>query len=117
MKKKSFFVYVLSMYLALTPLSQAETDIKPKHISIAVLAVNQQSMSLFSEQFNTFNNSQSEIKVEVDFYSDQGHKSKLSSWLESGEYDLIHWQAGKRLDDIVGQQLLLPIHTLIEKKY
>ena len=116
MKIKPFFVSVLSVYFALTTLSQAKVDIKLKHISIAVLAVNDQSMSLFSEQFTIFNNSQSEIRVEVDFYSDQGHKSKLAGWLESGEYDLIHWQAGKRLGDIVEQELLLPIDTLIDKK-
>ena len=85
MKIKPFFVSVLSVYFALTTLSQAKVDIKLKHISIAVLAVNDQSMSLFSEQFTIFNNSQSEIRVEVDFYSDQGHKSKLAGWLESGE--------------------------------
>jgi ABC-type glycerol-3-phosphate transport system substrate-binding protein len=116
MKLRIFFIFVVSLYLSFIALSLAETDSKPKHISIAVLAVNDQSMSLFSEQFRIFNHSQSKITVEVDFYSDQGHKSKLSGWLESGEYDLIHWQAGKRLNDIVEQELLLPIDTLIDKK-
>lgn len=116
MKLRIFFIAILSLYVSFEVLSQAETAIKPKPISIAVLAVNDQSMSFFSEQFRLFNDSQSEIVVEVDFYSDQGHKSKLSGWLESGEYDLIHWQAGKRLEDIVTQELLLPIDTLIDKK-
>ena len=92
------------------------THAKPKQISVAVLALNKQQISLFAEQFNRFNNSQSQVMVDVDFFSDQGLKSKLSSWLESGEYDLIHWQAGKRLDDIVLQELLLPIDLLVDKK-
>jgi ABC-type glycerol-3-phosphate transport system substrate-binding protein len=115
MKIKQLFVCVLSLYLASTTLSQAKTDAK-QHISVAVLAINKQQIKLFLEQFKLFNQAQTQIVVDVDFYSDQGLKSKLSSWLESGEYDLIHGQAGKNLDDIVKQELLLPIDTLMDKQ-
>lgn len=115
MNKRVFLLSVVSLLLAFITLTHSVTYAEPKPISVAVLAVNDQSMSLFSEQFRLFNDSQSEIVVKVDFYSDQGHKSKLSGWLESGEYDIIHWQAGKRLEDIVTQELLLPIDTLIDK--
>lgn len=116
MKIKQFLVSVFSVYLTFITLSQAQTHPQQKHISVAVLAINEQQIALFSEQFSRFNRSQSKIFVNVDFFSDQGLKSKLTAWLESGEYDLIHWQAGKRLDDIVKQELLLPIDSLIDKQ-
>jgi len=97
-------------------LSHSIAYAKPNQISVAVLAINKQQITLFSEQFSRFNNSQSQLTVNVDFYSDQGLKGKLLGWLESGEYDLIHWQAGKRLEDIVAQELLLPIDSLIDKE-
>jgi ABC-type glycerol-3-phosphate transport system substrate-binding protein len=115
MKTSSFFISALILYLALVMLSHPIVYAKPKNISIAVLAINKQQIALFGETFSRFNNSQSQITVNVDFFSDQGLKSKLSQWLESGEYDLIHWQAGKRLNDIVEQELLLPIDSLIDK--
>lgn len=116
MNIKSFFVSALSLYLTTVMLSHTTVYGKQKKLSVAVLAINKQQIELFSEHFNRFNDSQSEITVNVHFYSDQGHKSKLSSWLESGEIDLIHWQAGKRLGDIVKQELLLPIDSLIDTK-
>jgi ABC-type glycerol-3-phosphate transport system substrate-binding protein len=115
MKIKSCTHVSLIFWSALVMLSQTSVYAK-QNISVAVLAINKQQISLFADQFRRFNESQSEIVVSVDFYSDQGHKSKISGWLESGEYDLIHWQAGKRLNDFVDQELLLPIDSLIDKK-
>jgi ABC-type glycerol-3-phosphate transport system substrate-binding protein len=112
MKIKFLFLSVISLMM----FDQVTAYASQKKISIAVLAINKQQIELFSEQFARFNNAQSEIKVNVDFYSDQGLKSKLSGWLESGEYDLIHWQAGKRLDNIVNQELLQPIDSFIDKQ-
>ena len=115
MKIKSFFISALSLYLALFLLNDATVFAKQKKLSVAVLVINKQQIELFSEHFSRFNDSQSEITVNVDFFSDQGHKNKLLEWLESGEYDLIHWQAGKRLNDIFNQELILPIDSLIDK--
>ncbi|WP_339719291.1 extracellular solute-binding protein [uncultured Paraglaciecola sp.] len=115
MKISTFFVYALILSLAPLVLKHSIIHAKPTPISVAVLTVNKQQIALFAEQFSRFNHLQSEIVVDVDFYSDQGLKSKLSGWLESGKYDLIHWQAGKRLNDIVLQELLLPIDLLIDK--
>lgn len=116
MKIMSLFFPVFSLCVILATLSQSVAYGEPKQVAVAVLAVNKQQIDLFAEQFQRFNDSQSNIKVDVDFYSDKGLKSRLSGWLESGEYDLIHWQAGKRLDVIVEQELLLPIDTLISEQ-
>ncbi|MEP1447943.1 MAG: ABC transporter substrate-binding protein [Paraglaciecola sp.] len=106
----------LILCLATMSLNFSTVHAKPIQLSVAVLAINKQQISLFAEQFYHFNNLQSDVVIDVDFFSDQGLKSKLVGWLESGKYDLIHWQAGKRLDDLVVQELLLPIDTLIDKK-
>ncbi|WP_293745652.1 extracellular solute-binding protein [uncultured Paraglaciecola sp.] len=116
MNKRLFSLSALSLLLGFITLTHSVSYAKSKQISVAVLAINKQQIALYDELFGRFNRSQSQLTVNVDFYSDQGLKSKLSSWLESGEYDLIHWQAGKRLDDIVEQELLLPIDSLIDKK-
>ncbi len=106
----------LTLLMAFFMLNAAPCDAQKKQISVAVLSINEQQMALFSQQFQAFNQQQSEFVVEFDFYSDEGHKAKLASWLESGKYDLIHWQAGKRLTDIVAQELILPIENLLDKQ-
>ncbi|MBU3004852.1 ABC transporter substrate-binding protein [Paraglaciecola arctica] len=109
-------ISALILCLATVLLNISTIHAKPVQLSVAVLAINKQQISLFAEQFYRFNNLQSEVVIDVDFYSDQGLKSKLLGWLETGKYDLIHWQAGRRLDDLVVQELLLPIDRLIDKK-
>lgn len=116
MKIRSYCISVAVFYLVAVMLNYSNAFAKPKQISVAVLAINEQQISIFAEQFERFNNSQSEVIVNVDYYSDQGLKSKLSGWMESGKYDLVHWQAGKRLHDVVAQELLLPIDSLIDSK-
>jgi ABC-type glycerol-3-phosphate transport system substrate-binding protein len=87
--------------------------LKETTLSIAVLAATPQQVSGFSQQFTHIDTSLPKIKIKMDFYSDQGLKNKLADWLENGKYDLIHWQAGKRLEDLVNQELIQPIDTLI----
>ena len=112
-RKLLFFTPSLILMLILQCFSTVYA--KPQPVSMAVLVVNQQQINAFEELINRFNSSQSELVVNIDFFSDQGLKSKISSWLESGEYDLIHWQAGERLQRIVKQELVRPIDSIISK--
>ena len=76
MKIKSFFISALSLYLALFLLNDATVFAKQKKLSVAVLVINKQQIELFSEHFSRFNDSQSEITVNVDFFSDQSHEGE-----------------------------------------
>lgn len=83
-------------------------------IRVALLTTGEMQMAAYSRLFSQFE-SVSGVQVELDFYSDITFKKHLSSWLERGEYDLLYWQAGQRLEKLVREQTIVPIDSFINE--
>jgi ABC-type glycerol-3-phosphate transport system substrate-binding protein len=98
--------------LCLLPISSHAAD---KRISVAVLTTDENQFSAYAKIFNRYEALHPEVKIHLDFYSDKSYKSKIDSWLEQGKYNLLYWQAGKRLTKLVNNDLLHPLDSLIDR--
>jgi len=103
----------MSLYFCETSDVRAAEPQYTKTLSVAVLTTNESQIKAFSDTFNQYEALHPDTKIRLDFYSDLNYKQKLPLWLEQGGYNLLYWQAGKRLDRLVEQDLLHPIDALI----
>lgn len=87
-----------------------------KSLSIAVLSVDTEQIAAFSKWVQYFEQANKDVSLKIDFYSDKNYKKNINNWLETGTYDLLYWQAGKRLNDLVDLQLVTPINSVLKNK-
>ena len=109
-KCSSILLCLISLLLQLN--SFADTQ-PPESLKVAFLSADPKQVdafSLWTELFEQY----SGIDVDIQSVSDAKLKADLNHWLESGEFDIIHWQAGKRLTDLVEKGYLTPISNLID---
>jgi ABC-type glycerol-3-phosphate transport system substrate-binding protein len=107
------YLALITIGLAIMPCRSAASD--PQRLSVAVLSANEEQIAAFSDIFNLYEKRYPEVQIQLDFYSDLSFKKRLPGWLEEGNYNLLHWQAGRRLDRLVEQDLLQPIGSIIDK--
>lgn len=88
-------------------------SVEKQQISIAVLSVDQQQMTAFTKWARYFEQYDKNLSLNITFYNDARYKSHIENWLEQGTHDLLYWQAGRRLDNLVGRHLVTPVETLI----
>jgi ABC-type glycerol-3-phosphate transport system substrate-binding protein len=93
--------------LIVKPIAAIETSVK-----IAVLTTGPKQMEAYNTLFSQLESS-TDIKVELQFFSDITFKKHIKDWIETGTYDLLYWQAGKRLQDLVATQEIVPLSSLI----
>lgn len=84
-------------------------------IRVALLTTSESQMAIYSRLFAQFE-SHSGIKVDIKFFSDITFKKHVNTWVEFGNYDVLYWQGGDRLKNLVDQESLLPIDELIDTK-
>lgn len=82
-------------------------------IRVALLATGEKQMATYGRLFSQFE-AASNVKVQLDFYSDITFKKHIQDWIELGGYDLLYWQAGNRLEKLVKAQTIVPIDSLID---
>lgn len=87
-----------------------------KILSIAVSSSNTEQIGVYAKWIQYFEQSNKDISVNIDFHSDVNYKRNLKTWLEAGTYDVLTWQAGKRLDDLVDLQLVTPMHSVLRNQ-
>lgn len=86
-----------------------------ERVSVAILSTNDDQMVTYQQLFRQFETATG-IRVDLQFYNDFTYKQRFDGWLESGNHDLLYWQAGERLKRLVDNQLVVPIDTLIDKE-
>jgi ABC-type glycerol-3-phosphate transport system substrate-binding protein len=94
--------------LVVGPISAIEKSVK-----IAVLTTGPQQMAAYNKLFSQFESS-TNINVELQFFSDITFKKHIKDWIELGTYDLLYWQAGKRLEDLVTSEEIIPLSNLMK---
>lgn len=104
---RKFFIVIFLLAICLP--SQAKTDT----IAIAILSQDPEQMAVYSNYFTQFEQRHPEVSIKLDFYSDASYKAKINDWLELGQYDLFYWQSGRRLTNLVENDLLMPIDELL----
>lgn len=87
---------------------------KNNELAIAVLSADHAQIAAYTTWFNRFELSNPDITLKVDFYSDESYKKQLDSWLQSGSYDLLYWQAGSRLKRLVKNGWLQPVSSILD---
>ncbi|GAC11753.1 ABC transporter substrate-binding protein [Paraglaciecola chathamensis] len=108
MRKLLRLFTVIGCYLALsTSVLAAQT------LSVAILTTGERQTDVYRQAFSDFEEQFSRYNVQVAFYNDKDFKRLLPSWLESGEHDLLYWQAGERLQTLIEQDVIQPIDTLL----
>lgn len=105
-------VKLLSWLVLTTCMSGAA--LSTEKVRVALLTTGDMQMAAYSRLFGQFEGV-SGIQVELEFYSDITFKKHLSNWLERGDYDLLYWQAGQRLEKLVRDQTIVPIDTFINE--
>ena len=83
-------------------------------LRVAVLSVDTEQISAYSEWAVKFESAHPEISLTINYYSDKAYKTKLNTWLEDGTYDLVYWQSGERLASLVDKQLIVPISGILD---
>lgn len=82
-------------------------------LKIAILATGPEQMRVYSNLFTQFENS-TDIQVDVQFFSDINFKKHIRNWVELGTYDVLYWQGGKRLTNLISKQEIVPLSDLID---
>ncbi|REL34400.1 ABC transporter substrate-binding protein [Thalassotalea euphylliae] len=81
-------------------------------LNVAVLYSTPGHRSLFEGVREEFEQHHPDITLNFTGLVDASYKQALVPWLESGEMDVLYWQAGERLKNLVRQDLLLPLTEL-----
>lgn len=84
-------------------------------IKLAFLTADPSQMQALSSLADRFEQAYPEHVLEVHAYSDLAFKENLTTWLEQGTFDVVHWQAGGRLFSVVDKGLAWPINDLVGK--
>ncbi|WP_181901512.1 ABC transporter substrate-binding protein [Thalassotalea euphylliae] len=84
----------------------------PATLNVAVLYSTPGHRSLFEGVREEFEQHHPDITLNFTGLVDASYKQALVPWLESGEMDVLYWQAGERLKNLVLQDLLLPLTEL-----
>ncbi len=53
-------------------------------------------------------------EVEVRTYSDASYKSSIDQWMADGDYDIVHWQSGRRLNQYVDKDQISPLNEYVD---
>ena len=106
-----YFTFV-TIGLVLIPCKSALSD--PQRLTVAVLSASEEQIAAFSDIFYLYEKRYPNVQIQLDFYSDLSFKKRFPRWLEEGKYNLIHWQAGQRLNRLVELDLLQPVGSLID---
>lgn len=85
----------------------------PSAIKVALLTTSESQMATYSRLFSQFE-SASNISVDVKFYNDITFKKHMKTWIEFGDFDVLYWQAGDRLEKLVEDQAIIPIDELVD---
>lgn len=85
----------------------------PSTIRVALLTTSESQMATYSRLFSQFE-SNSNISVKVKFYSDITFKKHINTWIEFGDFDVLYWQAGDRLEKLVNDESIIPIDELVD---
>ncbi|MDM7861778.1 extracellular solute-binding protein [Alteromonas sp. ASW11-36] len=73
-----------------------------------------EALDLWSKRFEIANPG---YVLDVRAYSDASFKRDLKFWLDNGQFDVIHWQAGRRLTDLIEQQYLTSMEEILEADF
>jgi len=98
-------------FLSFSAIAQAQ-----QVLSVAVLTTNERQSDIYRGVFNDFSTQSSQYDVNVTFFSDKEFKRLLPKWLETGEFDLLYWQAGERLRSLIAQDVIQPIDSLLPRE-
>jgi ABC-type glycerol-3-phosphate transport system substrate-binding protein len=93
---------------------QTFAEDKKESLKIAFLSADLLQINALSDLANKFEAKNPNIKLSIQSFSDESFKQKLPTWIETGEFDLLHWQAGERLGRLVDNELITPISSIID---
>lgn len=105
---KVVVVSFLVLFSAIWPLHAADHNLK-----VAILISADKQIAAYNSLFSQFENSTG-IDVQLDFYSDISFKKHIKNWVELGTYDVLYWQAGKRLSLLVDKKEIVPLDDLLD---
>lgn len=104
----------LVLLLLLFHISTESVEANRVELKVAVLTVDSAQISAYAAWANKFEALNPDTTLKIDYYSDRAYKAGINSWLEDGAYDVMYWQAGTRLSNLVDTDLLRPISSLID---
>ena len=114
-----WIVFLLTtLFLQSSFANDAATEMADRRsLSVALMVNNQNEASSYDVAFNKFEQLNPNINLNIKYLPDQLYKENIAQWLNTGEFDLVYWQAGyNRLHDFVAQDLLLDMTELWEKE-
>lgn len=93
---------------------QTFAEDKKESLKIAFLSADLLQIKALADWANLFEAQNPNIEVSIQPFSDENFKQKIPTWIETGEFDLLHWQAGERLSRLVKNELITPINSVID---
>lgn len=111
--KSTFCIITITFLSGFLTFSQA-WGLEKERVRVAILTTNDDQMVTYQQLFRQFETATG-ISVDLQFYNDSTYKQRFNSWIELGNYDLLYWQAGKRLKRLVEDQSILSIDSLIDR--
>ena len=78
-------------------------------LTVTFLSADPTQTQAVSNWVNRFESIHPHINVNLRTYSDKAYKQNIEGWLQSGDVDVLYWQTGKRLDELVNRQLIRPL--------
>jgi multiple sugar transport system substrate-binding protein len=85
-------------------------------LNIAFLSADQLQIATLSRWVNAFELEHPGIEIDLRSFSDANYKQNFKTWLANGSFDIMYWQAGKRLEDIVSQGLVNPVENILSQQ-
>ena len=105
----SLLVCGILLFSPITTLAQDDRE----PVRVALLVTGDAQMKSYSNMFENFEQ-QFGYPIDLKFYSDITFKTHIDKWINSGEYDLLYWQAGKRLENLIDRDGIIALNKLIE---
>lgn len=102
------FMVALCFYF--NPLFAEGADV----IRIAFLTAEERQVTAFVSTIEQFEKQNKQYKVEIKTFIDSAYKANIDGWLDSGEFDLVHWQAGKRLFRYVDCERVISLNNYVD---
>ncbi|MFD2165044.1 ABC transporter substrate-binding protein [Thalassotalea euphylliae] len=116
MKTIAMVAFFILVYFLSPPyaLSSAPNVTSPSSVelNVAVLFSTKGHRGLFKQVKQKFESSNPNIKVNFHGLLDAEYKQAVSGWLESGEMDVLYWQAGNRLTFLAKNNLIAPLNDM-----
>lgn len=105
---KVIVISILFLFSAIWPLHAADQPLK-----VAILVSTDKQIAAYNSLISQFENSTG-VDVQLDFYSDISFKKHIKNWVELGTYDVLYWQAGKRLEQLIKKKDIVPLSDLLD---